>query len=38
MPSKIVMPKVVTFCVIIKLVNYSTFKPTVSFYNVLPYQ
>ena len=38
LPSKIIMPKVVTFYVIIKLVNYPTFKPIVSFYNVLPYQ
>ena len=37
MPSKIVMPKVVTFYMILKLVIYFTFKSIVSFLNVLPY-
>ena len=38
MPSKIVMPKVITFHMILKLVIYFTFKPVVSFFNVEPYQ
>ena len=38
MPSKIVMSKVVTLYMILKLVIYFTFKPIVSIFNVLPYQ